>query len=208
MKNRLLKIIYLPLLLLFVFSFLFGCGKNINNISSSSSVSTAVLSSVASSSQPQASSSAAVVRVVQKVSGSNSSPATTTSSKTPSSSTAVTAKPSKYITLTIDATKGHDGIVAKNKQVAVTAGDTVFTVLKRYCSVNKILLYAQKTGGGEYVSSIDGVAQFDNGSESGWLYSVGGKFPSVDCNSYKLNGDETVKWVYTTDDGKTEEGLK
>lgn len=214
MKNRLLKTICLPFLLLFILLFLFSCTSNPNNISSSSSMisstSSSVLSSNVSSSQQQVSSSAAVVYVQKTVSRSAILTASIAASKavTPNSTSSTKSsrlKPSKYITLTIDATKGYDGIVAKNKQVAIITGDTVYSMLKRYCITNKILISAQKTGNGEYVSSIDGVGQFDNGSESGWIYSVGGKFLSVDCNSYKLSSGETVKWVYTTDDGKTEE---
>lgn len=112
---------------------------------------------------------------------------------------------SKYIALTIDASKGEkDGVIANGKRVGINAGETVYAVLKRYCDNNKILIASQKTGNGMYVSAIDGVAQFDHGSGSGWIYSVGGKFPSKDCGSCKLSGGEKVKWIYTLDLGKTE----
>ncbi len=205
MYNRLLKTACISLLTVLFIS-LFGCAKAIPDIASSSAY-VSDISSVSSSS-PLVSSSSVVVKVTPKTSSSASPQTSNTDSKTTSSTKSSSAAPtSKFITLTIDATKGNDGIVTKNKQVVINSTDTVFTVLKRYCDSNKILISAQKTGNGEYVSSIDGVAQFDNGAESGWLYSVNGKFPSVDCNSYKLSSGETVKWIYTTDDGKTEENI-
>jgi hypothetical protein len=115
--------------------------------------------------------------------------------------------PAKSVTLTIDARKGRDGLIANGKKVTITAGATVFSVLKSYCGSHRLLLATQKTGG-MYVSAIDGVAQFDFGSGSGWIYSVNGSFPQKDCNSYKLKGGEKVRWVYTTDLGKSEGALK
>ncbi len=67
---------------------------------------------------------------------------------------------------------------------------------------------SQMSGKGEYISAIDGVAQFDCGAQSGWIYSVSGVFPQNDCNSYKLSGGENIKWIYTTDLGKSEEQSK
>jgi hypothetical protein len=213
MQKRFFKAACLPLLAVLILIFPFGCSQKGNNFSPSSSLASEVSSSAILASSSQASSTA--VETAQIYSDSSSPPLASSnakpdvSNKSSAPSTPVNSQRSaKYITLTIDATKGNDGIVANNKQVAISTGDTVFSALKRYCDVNKILISAQKTGNGEYVSSIDGVAQFDNGSESGWIFCVGSKFPAVDCNSFKLSGGETVKWIYTTDDGKTEEHLK
>lgn len=114
----------------------------------------------------------------------------------------------KSIMLTIDGRKGDDGIVANGKKVTIKAGSTVYAVLKSYCAGHKILIASQKTGNGMYVSAIDGIAQFDFGSGSGWIYSVNGVFPQKDCNSYKLKGGEKVRWVFTTDLGKSEGAKK
>lgn len=129
-----------------------------------------------------------------------------TSAAAPAS--AVSQPPAKAaaVTLTIDATKGGDGVVTNSKSVALTLGDTVYSLLRRYCSSNGILLAAQKSGDGMYVSAIDGVAQFDNGPQSGWIYSVDGAFPQTGCDSYKLKSGDVIRWVYTVDLGKTEEG--
>lgn len=84
----------------------------------------------------------------------------------------------------------------------------MYSVLKSYCSKNNIMLYASKSGNGVYVSAIDGMAETDYGPQSGWLYSVDGVFSQQDCNSYKLKGGENIKWIYTTDNGKSERNGK
>jgi hypothetical protein len=217
MINLLIKKIRQPLfaalIILLCFSF-YGCkkaaGATASASAASSSETSAAPSSQSSSAKPQAASSrqssgsgSAVNSASKAVSSKLSKSGTVTKAAASSS-----AKYSKSVTLTIDASKGNDGVVANCKKVGINAGDTVYAVLKRYCSQNNILLAATKTGSGTYISSIDGVAQFDCGSQSGWIYSVGGAFPQNDCNSYKLNGGESIKWVYTTDLGKSEEKSK
>ena len=53
------------------------------------------------------------------------------------------------------------------------------------------------TGSG-YVESIDGVAQFAQGPESGWLYLVNGKMPSVSADQYIPKENDTINWIYLT----------
>ena len=55
------------------------------------------------------------------------------------------------------------------------------------------------TGDSDYVSSINGLAHFDYGRLSGWLYAVNGWDPNVGCGSYYLNDGDYVYWHYTTD---------
>ena len=55
------------------------------------------------------------------------------------------------------------------------------------------------TGDGNYVSSINGLAEFDGGPLSGWLYAVNGTDPSIGCGSYYLEDGDTVYWHYTDD---------
>lgn len=54
--------------------------------------------------------------------------------------------------------------------------------------------------GGTYVSSINGLGEFDLGPYSGWLYQVNGNTPSTTgADQYKLTGGERVTWYYTKD---------
>ena len=50
-----------------------------------------------------------------------------------------------------------------------------------------------------YVSSINGLAELDGGSMSGWLFQVDGEYPSVGCESYELSGGEQIVWIYIRD---------
>ncbi|MDO5304389.1 MAG: S-layer homology domain-containing protein, partial [bacterium] len=59
--------------------------------------------------------------------------------------------------------------------------------------------------GGNYISSINGLAEFDNGPNSGWMYMINGKHPTVGLKDYVLQGGETIVWHYT-DDYTKEEG--
>lgn len=52
--------------------------------------------------------------------------------------------------------------------------------------------------GSGYVESIDGVAQFAQGAESGWLYLVNGKMPSVSADQYIPEANDVINWIYLT----------
>lgn len=54
---------------------------------------------------------------------------------------------------------------------------------------------------GEYVESINGIGEFDEGSQSGWMYKVNGEFPDGSSARYVLENGDEVEWVYTRDLG-------
>lgn len=56
------------------------------------------------------------------------------------------------------------------------------------------------SGSSYYVSSINGLAEFDHGRFSGWLYSVNGVEPNVGCGSYYLTDGDSVYWHYQGDE--------
>ena len=51
---------------------------------------------------------------------------------------------------------------------------------------------------GIYVEGINGKFEFDEGPESGWLYSVNGSTPNVSASKYSVKKGDKVKWYYTT----------
>lgn len=53
-----------------------------------------------------------------------------------------------------------------------------------------------------YVKGINGLFEFDCGTESGWLYSVNGEYQGVGCGTYILENGDYVEWHYTLDLGK------
>ena len=82
------------------------------------------------------------------------------------------------------------------------------------CPVLSATLYAaasakmevRYTGSGKlaYISSIGGLAEFDNGPLSGWIYVINGD-PSnggKSCGAAILGDGDSVVWYYTTEAGK------
>ncbi|MDO5118222.1 MAG: DUF4430 domain-containing protein [Eggerthellaceae bacterium] len=56
-------------------------------------------------------------------------------------------------------------------------------------------------GNSEYVRSINGLAEFDAGKTSGWMYSVNGNVPMTPCGGYTLSAGDNVRWYYVTNYG-------
>ncbi|MCL2024577.1 MAG: DUF4430 domain-containing protein [Coriobacteriia bacterium] len=52
-----------------------------------------------------------------------------------------------------------------------------------------------------YVRAIGGLAEFQFGAGSGWVYFVNGSRPGIGAGSYILHGGESIRWVYTLDFG-------
>ena len=80
--------------------------------------------------------------------------------------------------------------------VSLSEGQTVFDALDSLLKENKID-YVEKTYG--YISSIDGLGEFDHGPNSGWLFMVNGKTSQKGCRDYTLTKNSTVTWFYTDD---------
>ena len=80
----------------------------------------------------------------------------------------------------------------------ISAGDTVYDVLKRVCSKNDIALDAEYTPlfGSYYIKGIGNLYEFDCGSESGWKYTVNDKYADVSSSSYTLKKGDHVVFVY------------
>jgi len=54
---------------------------------------------------------------------------------------------------------------------------------------------------GVYVKAIEGLSEFDEGNESGWMYRVNGKFPNYSASLYTLSKGDYVEWLYTRNGG-------
>jgi|GEM_PF-1283532 len=68
--------------------------------------------------------------------------------------------------------------------------------------------YCDTDGDGKdlYIVSIDGLAEFDRGPGSGWVYRVNGTGPQAPVDRYILNSGDEVEFLYTTDYGDSEVG--
>lgn len=79
-------------------------------------------------------------------------------------------------------------ISAVSKTVKLEEGASVYDALKA-CGV--------RIGGNKrYVSSINGLAEKAHGPLSGWMYSVNGETPMVECGKCKLSAGDRVRWYY------------
>lgn len=87
---------------------------------------------------------------------------------------------------------------------AVTENSTVLELLETALSENG---FSFENAGGNYISEINGLGEFDNGTLSGWLYTVNGKYPSLGVAEQTLKNGDNVVFHYT-DDYTAEESSK
>lgn len=98
--------------------------------------------------------------------------------------------PTWTISVTVDASQAGQGIF----------GGGTFTFYYQPTAFDALTATGLPyTGDSDYVSSINGLAHFDYGRLSGWLYAVNGWDPNIGCGSYYLNDGDYVYWHYTTD---------
>ncbi len=107
------------------------------------------------------------------------------------------------VVLSIEAHTIDKGYIAEPVELKLQKGDTVYTVLQRYAKEHNIPVTASYNSvyGSFYVSAIDGIAEMDYGSGSGWMYFVNEKKPEVGASNYTLEGGEVIRWRYTTNLG-------
>lgn len=55
---------------------------------------------------------------------------------------------------------------------------------------------ARGTQFGTYVAAINGLAEKEHGSMSGWVYAVNGVEPNMACSNYRLSPGDVVTWTY------------
>ena len=140
---------------------------------------------------------------------------TTVKATTATTTTTATQSPLTEITCTIsiecaeildhmDSLKaGHegfipsDGVILNTYSVTAKAPATVYDLLKAACSENDIKLTEQKTLYGTYIAGINNIDEKDCGAQSGWTYTVNGKYPSKSCDKYKLSNGDKVVFKYT-----------
>lgn len=92
----------------------------------------------------------------------------------------------------------QNGIILNTTSVEIKEGDTVLNVLKRVSNQNKIKL-SIRSG---YVEGIANIDESICGDESGWIYSVNGKFINTGASNCKVNQGDEIKWQYTCQNGR------
>ncbi len=86
-------------------------------------------------------------------------------------------------------------MIAKTKVTSFTKGATVFDVFKKVLCDNNIAYTAK----GSYISSVNGLSEFDYGKNSGWMYTVGDVFVNSYMNAQELSGGEDIVVMYVKD---------
>jgi len=126
--------------------------------------------------------------------------ARTTFSVTTSRDTGTTPK-SKVVSVSV---KGDSkrGMILPPKEVDFENGDTAYSVLLRAMGSSKV--QARGSGNSIYVTAIDGLAEFDRGPKSGWIYKVNGVYQDGSSGTYYLHEGDQIEWIYTLDLGETE----
>ena len=151
-----------------------------SNASGSQSKSSENEGGTASSSSNKASSSNNAS--TNKQSGNGSSQGTTTSSAT-----------SNTVTVSVSvSSSAADGRVSGSAHPTFKKGATAYDAL---CATG-LSVSTKSSQYGLYVSAIGGLAEFEYGGKSGWMYSVNGSAPNVSCGKYVLKDGDSVSWYY------------
>ena len=96
---------------------------------------------------------------------------------------------------------------ASESSVEADTAETVWDVLQRVAKKHGITFTADSNNsyGTVYIRAVNGLGEFDNGKNSGWMYTVNGTHPEVGVSAkYLKNGDNIV--LHYTDDYDYEEG--
>ena len=90
-----------------------------------------------------------------------------------------------------------DGYLLRKYSCIYKDGDTAYDILKRSCAAQNIKITATNSVYGIYIVGINNIDEKDCGDESGWLYSVNGKFPSITCGKQKVKPNDEILFTYT-----------
>ena len=88
------------------------------------------------------------------------------------------------------------GYILKSEKIRIKKGETVYEVLKKAAKEGGIVLNTQQTAFGVYIAGIAGIEEKAAGGESGWKYSVNGKYPGKSCDNIKVAAGDKIVWIY------------
>ncbi len=78
----------------------------------------------------------------------------------------------------------------------IEAGQTAAYAIEKALNANNIPFVNE---GGNYITSVGGLAAFDGGPKSGWMYLINGQFAMVGIADYVLESNDVVTLIYTDD---------
>lgn len=94
-------------------------------------------------------------------------------------------------TVIVDSSEVDDPVSA-DITIDVPAGITAYDALQ--CT--SLGIESTRTTYGEYVVSIEGLAEGQNGPTSGWTFTVNGQRPDTAASEVVLNDGDVVEWKY------------
>lgn len=103
------------------------------------------------------------------------------------------------ITATVSVIGDHNNVWVNGDSVTVPKGSSAWDAIKKALDDSGLSYVANKTSLGIYISSINGLAEFDQGPNSGWKYLINGTAPNVGASSYTLSGSDQITLRYTYD---------
>lgn len=107
------------------------------------------------------------------------------------------------LNISIDSYTANNQSIVELTQIICQEGDTVWSATKRLLDERGIpYQYEQKSADSIYVTSINGLAQFDYGQQSGWMYAVNGEYPNINCGQYEVAPGDVIRWRYTCNLGQ------
>ena len=122
-----------------------------------------------------------------------SSSSNSSSSNGNSQGTTASSAASSTVTVSVSvSSSAADGRVSGSAHPTFKKGATAYDVL---CATG-LSVSTKSSQYGLYVSAIGGLAEFEYGGKSGWMYSVNGSAPNVSCGKYVLKDGDTVSWYY------------
>lgn len=90
----------------------------------------------------------------------------------------------------------EDGIIYKTDTAAFSTGESVFDILKRELTSNKI--HFEFNQNPVYLQGVGNIYEKDFGDMSGWVYTVNGESPIVGCESYFPENGDVICFEYIT----------
>lgn len=122
-----------------------------------------------------------------------SSSSNSSSSNGNSQGTTASSAASSTVTVSVSvSSSAADGRVSGSAHPTFKKGATAYDAL---CATD-LSVSTKSSQYGLYVSAIGGLAEFEYGGKSGWMYSVNGSAPNVSCGKYVLKDGDTVSWYY------------
>lgn len=90
---------------------------------------------------------------------------------------------------------GPEQAFYENRALPFKDGETALDLFIKTCQSQSIA-YSLK---GSYIASVNGIAEFDYGAQSGWIYTVNGESMSVGCDSYLPKDGDIIEFKYITE---------